>query len=494
MHAKGFRFRLAASLVVGLTLAGCTPSEQPTQSPSPSASPHVFTVLTAGTLTTADPAVAVTDADSMLVGSIYQRLMVVLPDTGELKPDAATDCLFTSKLVYECTLPDLKFHNGGVLDSNDVKFSIQRALRLDNPDTSIGMLSALQRIETPDDHTVRFVLSWPDNQFGYALAGQAASIVNSERFDPDTELSLDAVPVGSGPYQVVELGKSGGTFKRFEDYVGAKSRLEKEIKFSVVADSVAAESAINDGTVEAVWRSLDDAAQERLDNEIDGNPDHTTAEGFTRAVLPGMRVTELVWNPKSSLRNDTKLRTGIARALQGDRTLASIVPVGVEDYAESFPLGGRVKLPKLSGARIHLTLGYQTSTPGGADLANLLRGRIEELDGVSVRLVHSGEADLWLTDAPAWVNNANGWLQRYVDHPLSTSKQKLKVLEKRARTTSGDDRTAALTELQLQAAADRTVLPVSQRDGILYLGPGVKLIGSPFGSGQILGFWGFTNG
>ncbi len=495
-HPRRARSRLATMLAAAaVLLAACTPFVQPTLSPSPSATPRLFTVATTGAVATADPAIATGDTDSLVVTSTYQRLMMVLPSTGELKPDAATDCLFTSKLVYECTLPNnLFFHNGHVLDSADVKFSIQRALRIDAAGTSTGLLSALEQIETPDATTVRFELSWPDNQFGYALAGQACSIVDSEAFDPDQPLPLATLPVGSGPYEVRTITDEQVTFRKFEKYVGPKAGLLEELRLEVLADSVAAETAIAEGTVEAVWRSLDSAALQRVTDEIAGSSDKATASGFSRYALPGSRVTRLVWNEASKLRSNGELRDGVAKALQPDRTLDSIIPVGVAGHAESFALGGRPKLPKLDGARINLTLGYRPTAPGHGDLARLVRDRIEGLGGVSVRLVTGGTADLWLTDAPAWVNNATGWLQRYVGHPLPGSREKLELLQTRARTTTGNARTAALTELQQQAVADATVLPISQTDGILFLGKGVNLIGEPFGSGQVLGMWGFIRG
>lgn len=488
--------RLAVAAATLSLLAGCTaPAVLPTQTPSASPTPRPFTLLTTGLMATADPAVATGDTDSMLVNSLYQRLMVVLPGTGELKPDAATDCLFTSKLIYECTLPpELFFHNGHVLDSSDVRFSIQRALRMDTPGTSIHVLSALKRIQTPDARTIRFHLEWADNQFGYALAGQAASILDEEVFNPDQPLPLLTLPIGSGPYAVRTIEAGQATFVRFEKYLGAKTGLLTDLKLTIAADSVAAEAAIADGTADVIWRSLDNAALQRVTDEIAGSSGRMTAKGFSRFVLPGMRVTRVVWSPTSKLRRNADLRDGVAKALQADRTLDSLVPLGVAEHATSFTLGGRVKLPTLSGDRIILTLGYSPTAPGHADLANLLRSRIEGLDGVSVRLVTGGAADLWLTDAPAWVNNAGGWLQYYLDSPLPDSKTKLESLDQRARTTSGVARTVAITELQQQAAVDNTVLPVSQGDGILFVGKGVTLIGQPFGSGQALGFWGITRG
>ncbi|HQZ00406.1 MAG TPA: ABC transporter substrate-binding protein [Propionicimonas sp.] len=444
-------------------------------------------------MTTADPVVAVGDTDSMLATSVYQRLMHVLPGTGELKPDLATDCLFTSRTVYECTLPDeLTFHNGDVLDSSDVKFSLQRALRMGTTNTSIGLLAALKRIDTPDARTVRFHLSWADNQFGYALAGQAASVVDEQVYDPDAPLPLETPPVGSGQFQVTSIAAEEVSFTRFDTYVGPREAILTELRLQVVADSVAAEAAIAEGTADVVWRSLDSAAVQRVSDEIAASPDKATATGFTRYSQPGVRVTQLVWDAASKLRKNNSLRLGLAKALQADRTLDSVVPVGVPDHASAFALGGRPKLPELNGKRIKLTLGYSGTAPGHADLARLLRDRIEGLDGVSVRLVTTGGADLWLTDRPAWVNNATGWLQRYVAKPLAGSSAKLEELVQRSRTTTGSTRTVALTELQQQAAADNTVLPVSQGEGILMLGKGVTLVGDAFGSGQQLGLWGIN--
>lgn len=494
-HPRRAAVKLAVAAATLSLLTACTPDVLPPNSPSGSQTPREFTVVTTGPITTADPALALGDTDSILVNSVYQRLMLVLPGSGELKPDAATDCLFTSRLVYECTLPgNLLFHNGHTLDSGDVKFSIQRALRLGGPDTSIELLSALRRIDTPDSRTIRFHLSWADNQFGYALAGQAASIVDSEAFDPDLPLPLETLPIGSGPYQVRTIEEGQASFGKFAKYVGPKVGLLDQLTLAVVADSVAAETAIAEGTADLVWRSLDNAALQRVTDEIATSPDKSTAKGFTRFPMPGMRVTHLVWNPDSRWRRDPELRQGVARALQSDRTLDSLVPVGVSGHSTSFDLGGRPRLPELDGERTNLILGYSRTAPGHGDLARLLRDRIEELDGVSVRVVTNGAADLWLTDTPAWVNNATGWLQRYLAYPLDGSAAKLSALEQRARTTSGTARAAALTELQQQAAMDLTVLPVAQGDGILFLGKGVTVIGEAFGSGQTLGLWGISRG
>lgn len=487
---------LAAALVTGCTPlpppAPPSPSENPTPSPSPTA--RDFTVSTSGPIRTADPAIALDDTDVLIGTTLYQRLMYVT-DTGELKPDAATDCIFSSETVYECTLPEgLVFHNGDELTSSDVRFSIQRALRLDTPGTAVDLLGSLVRIATPDPLTVRFHLSFADNRFGFALASLAASIVDEETFDPDTGLPLETIPIGSGPYAVESIDSEGVVFTRFVDYAGPLAGELDRIRLERLADSVAAETAIAEGTTDVVWRTLDPPAVVRLEAEISASGDQATAQGFTRLPLEGVRVTRLAWAADSAHRSDATLRAGLALALQPDRTLASLVPMGVDGYVASFPVGGRPQLPAIEGRRVTLQLRYQPSAPGHADAANLIRSRIEELDRVSVRLVTEGEADLVLTDASAWVPLASAWLQSYLADPLPGSADKLAELDQRARTTSGDARAIALGELQQQAAVDATVLPVSQSDGVLMVGRGVTLAGQPFGSSGQLGLWGLRRG
>ena len=84
-----------------------------------------------------------------------------------------------------------------------MKFSIQRAPRLDVPGSSASLLSTLRRIETPDHVTVRFVLSRVDTQFGWALASPAASIVDEQVYNADEVRPEDQPIVGSGPFAVV---------------------------------------------------------------------------------------------------------------------------------------------------------------------------------------------------------------------------------------------------------------------------------------------------
>ena len=174
------------------------------------------------------------------------------------------------------------------------------------------------------------------------------------------------------------------------------------------------------GTVEVVWRGLDAAAVTRLGQQVQRDPDRQTASGYTREDLAGVRVLQLRWSPRSPARRNKALRTAIALALQGDRTLDSVVPAGVPGHVASFPLGGSA-IPKVTWKnRINLTLGYDPASPNAEDTAVQIRTRLENTGGLSVKLTpQPADADLALVDRKAWTTTALAWLQPYLDAPLA---------------------------------------------------------------------------
>ena len=241
------------------------------------------------------------------------------------------------------------------------------------------------------------------------------------------------------------------------------------------------------GGVDVVWRGLDAAALGRLASGV------TKAE-FTRTDLPDARMQRLIWHPASPTRARPEVRTAVAQALQADRTLTSLVPPHLVGSVPSFPVGGRPTVAPIPGRKLNLTLAYSTRAPGQADLARVLRDRLESNAGLSVQLKpDTNEADLLLTDRGAWVNTPEGWLQSYLDDPLPASAPKLTQLSDSAR--QADDkvlRSSLLSEIQQQAALDATVVPISLGPQTLFARAGVRVEPQSYGPCWQLGLWGFT--
>jgi peptide/nickel transport system substrate-binding protein len=498
MAAKGLARRVLAGAAILLLLSGCrTPGEAPVPTPTSTPTPRPFTVMSTDQIRVTDPA-AITDAASTVLAlNVFQRLMTADPGGSVLKPDGARDCLFTSSTTYTCTLNEkLAFHNGHPLTSSDVKFSIERAARLNVPGSSAVALSSLRRIQTPDQRTVRFVLSRVDTQFGWALASPAASIVDEEIYNADRVQDLNDPIVGSGPFVVNKYTGNQLQLSRYEDYVGRNPAQLRDLVYRSVADSPTIEDAMTKGAVDVVWRGLDTPAVIRLSQQIGQNPNHQTANGFTQNVLGGARVLQLQWSPTSPMRSNKALRQAIAVALQRDRTSDSIVPNGVDGHTAAFPLGGKAK-PKVTWkSRITLTLGYDASMPNGQDLATQIRGRLENTGGLSVQL-RPGDptADLNLVDRKAWTATALAWLQPYLDAPLPAVASTVRTIETEFRaTTDAETADNQLASLQKQAALDLIVLPISQSEEHVFVRRGVEMNGGSYGPGMQLGFFGMSNG
>jgi peptide/nickel transport system substrate-binding protein len=496
---KLLRWLLVAATLLLLLSACRMPGgeEPPTPTPTSRSTPRPFTVMSTDQIRVTDPA-AITDAASTVLSlNVFQRLMTADPGGDVLKPDAARDCLFTSTTSYTCTLnEDLAFHNGHRLTSSDVKFSIERATRLNVAGSSAGSLASLRRIQTPDQRTVRFLLSRPDTQFGWALASPAASIVDEEIYDADQVRDLDDPIVGSGPFVVNRFTGNQLQLSRYEDYVGRNTARLSQLVYRSVADSPTLEDAMSKGTVDVVWRGLDAPAVTRFSQQVDQNPTEETDNGFTQNVLDGERVLQLEWSPTSPMRSHKELRQAIAVALQRDRTSDSIVPVGVAGHISAFPTGGRAEPEVTWKSRVNLTLGYDASTPNGQDLATQIRIRLEDTGGLSVRLKPGvTDADLNLVDRKAWTATALAWLQPYLEAPLPTAASTVSTIETGFRaTTESDTATRMLAALQKQAAVDLIMLPISQSDEHVYLRRGVEMSEGSYGPGMQLGLFGISNG
>lgn len=479
----------ASCVVIGA--AGCvqTPAPLPSGTASSSAPPRPFTVLTEQRANTTDPAGGRNDSDAMVTLDLFQRLMLVQPSTQLLKPDLAKECLFTAAQVYECSLPkDVVFTSGRGLTSADVKFSILRAIRL--APQKMSMLAALRSIETPDDTTVRFRLKYPDNQFGFGLAVPAASIVDHVAYDSDKLRPVEQAPIGTGPYQLDSWDSKGLTIARYARYRGPLGTDMPRIRIAW-SDSPTAEEALTDAKAEIVWRTLSPAAIDRLQNRIVQDQDDGRPAGYFRWGLPRVVLQRLVWLSRSPYRANASLRNAVALALQEDRTASSILPSMIEGHTDTFALGGEPKMPKLEPG-IALALRFTDSSPAMEDLANHVRDTLQQKLGITVQLVTESErADLELRDSAPMVNTAVGWLQDYLKNPLPGSAGKLSNLEERIRSSSREDvQQPALVEIQKQAAADATVVPIAETDGVLFLRQRVDLVGEAFGPGWQLALWG----
>ena len=235
-------------------------------------------------LTTLDPQVGYDWQNWSVIKSIFDGLMDNKPGTTDLEPDLAESYTVSDDgLTYTFKLRDgVKFHNGRVMTSADVKYSFERAV---NPatqspgggyfsmiggydDVAGGKVGTLSGIETPDDTTVVFKLSRPDATFLHLMAINFGYIVPKEEVEK-AGADWGKKPVGTGAFKFVEW-VSGQNIKleRNKDYFRAGVPYLDNITFEFGQDPTVSVLRLKKGEIDI----LGDGIPPAQFTEIMGDP------------------------------------------------------------------------------------------------------------------------------------------------------------------------------------------------------------------------------
>jgi peptide/nickel transport system substrate-binding protein len=149
----------------------------------------------------------------------------------------------------------VRWHDGAPFTAADVKFTFERILDPKSGSLLWSDFSVIDRIETPDSLTVRFVLRTPFAAF-LTLLGYNAGIIPEHAFAgrpivDDAEFNRRR-PIGTGPFRVVDaVPGSSLTLEANPDYYGAKPRLRRVV-FKLVPDAGAQVAQLRAGELDLV--------------------------------------------------------------------------------------------------------------------------------------------------------------------------------------------------------------------------------------------------
>jgi len=193
-----------------------------------------MTVTFKDDLITLDPAIGYDWKNWSVIKSVFDGLMDYKPGTTELVPDLAESYSVSDDgLTYTFKLRHgVKFHNGREMTAADVKYSLERTC---NPatqspgagyyaslagfdDFQAGKAKELAGVQTPDDYTVKIVLSHPDATVLHLMALNFSYVVPKEVVEAEGP-DFGHKPVGTGAFKVTEwtTGQSI-TLERNKDY------------------------------------------------------------------------------------------------------------------------------------------------------------------------------------------------------------------------------------------------------------------------------------
>ena len=165
----------------------------------------------------------------------------------------------------------IKFHDGSDVTADDVAASMQWHLD-EQVGSQLGIFYAsVDSIEASGDREVTVKLSNPDVQWQYTPAHMAGFIMQKSQLEGDLDAlgSPDLLPIGTGPYQVVEFVPGDRVvLERFDDYWGDKGQA-KRIVIVAIPDPQTRLLAMRNGDIDGTfdlpipevdqWEALDNA-------------------------------------------------------------------------------------------------------------------------------------------------------------------------------------------------------------------------------------------
>ena len=294
---------------------------------------------TTDTVTALDPSGAYDQGSWTLEYNLYQTPLTI--PAGEVTPqgDAAKSCTYTDPKTLTCTMnAGLKFSNGDPLTSSDVKYSVDRSIKIADPTSAVSSLfTSVASVDAPDDSTVVFHLKAPDQTFQYVLTTPAAAIVDEDVFPADKLLPDDEI-IGSGPYKLSQY-KPGeqAVLEANGNYTGPNKYAAPQVFVSYYKETSTLKLAIESGDVQVAWRSLSPTDL----SDLKSNGDVTVAEG------KGSEIRYYVWQLKNAVAKPLAVRQAAAmlidrsaiadKAYSGTVTpLYSIVPPSLPGANEAF--------------------------------------------------------------------------------------------------------------------------------------------------------------
>ncbi len=305
---------LSFALAIMLIMTGCGGSSEKSQSgdnanKETGSNKDTINYAISGEPSTLDPHMISDNIATGIFNQIFDKLIRLEAD-GSLTPGLAESWEMSEDgTEMKLKIRDgVKFHNGEELTTEDVAYSLNRAIE---SKFTQDITSAMDHAEVVDDDTVVLKFKY---SYGPAEACIARIfIVNKKAVESDPE-GFGRNPVGTGAYKFVDL-KSGDKIicERFEDYYRGEAPI-KNLVFKIIIDPSTAALALENGEVDLLSQPSMEDRERLMENE---------KVQYHETELLGNNY--IAFNNTEGLFKDKKLRQAIAHAVDKESMLIGAI-------------------------------------------------------------------------------------------------------------------------------------------------------------------------
>jgi peptide/nickel transport system substrate-binding protein len=270
-----------------------------------------------------DPRVGI-DAQSERIDELMFDALLTRDDHLNVQPGLAERWEAPDPVTYVFHLhPGVKFHDGRMLTSRDVKWTFDSLLQGKIRSTKTSTFRFVDRVEAPDDSTVVFHMKEPSATLLWSLSEGAIGIVP---YGSGEEMTR--APVGSGPFRFVSAEQDRDVIlERNPDYWGKKARLPR-VRFQVVPDMTTQALELRNGSADIAINAL--------------TPDMVlTLEGQSRLEVlraPGTVLAYMAFNLRDPILKDVRVRQALAYAIDRQPMIEYLLRGFAQPAASTLPV------------------------------------------------------------------------------------------------------------------------------------------------------------
>lgn len=198
-------------------------------------------------------------APDPLIELVYDKLFAPSPYAAEPQPWLAEGFRVLDPQTWEVTLRDgVRWHDGQPLTAADVAFTFEFFLASPTGRYThhVSEVPHIEEVEAVDEATVRFRCAYPCPDLAPITLADLP-IIPSHVWSGVTEpRTVTDLPVGTGPYQLVDYSATGGYRFEANDAYFAGRPVVEELVMPVIPDPTTTFTALRTGEIDAAFRPL----------------------------------------------------------------------------------------------------------------------------------------------------------------------------------------------------------------------------------------------